>query len=267
MGAGFFVHVFSLIQAAASDRWFCVDHALIDRCLRRAICRAERPGDLQPTDPAPLPGNRAGGLAGKYAERFAGHIWLPIRLGSSSPLMTSTYGQPPGWPDASCQPIGPDDLPANWPDSFAGQTDRATCEQAVQGDWLQTARPSSDDLAANFLAGDSQRFLKIANDRLREPTIPRIRQRWTTIARARSTRANAGQRSALKNRRMFNARQRRTTISAEKTTHVQRSPTPKCAIGTRLPEGTTGTPGRGSRAALLGAHFGGGSLPPDGREA
>ena len=132
-------------------RWSFVGVSLIDRCLRRAICRAEGPGGLQLIDPAPLAGNRAGVLAGKYAEGFAGHIWLPIAQGSNSPLMTSTYGQPPGWPDASCWPRRPSDLPANRPDSFAGQSDRATCEQAVQDDWLQTVRPRSEKLAAIFL--------------------------------------------------------------------------------------------------------------------
>jgi len=104
-------------------------------------------------------------------------------------------------------------LPANGPDSFAGQSDRATWKQAVQGDWLQTGRPRSKFLVANFFAGDSQRFLKIANDRLRESTMPQIWQRsiscrplWTTISGARSTLADAGQRSALENQRKFNAR-------------------------------------------------------------
>ena len=246
---------------------------MIDRCLLRALCRAEGPGDLQPIDSAPLAGNRAGVLAGKYAEGFAGHIGLPTGQGSNSPLMTSTYGQPPGWPDASCWPRGPSDLPANRPDSFAGQSDRATCEQAIQGDWLQTVRPRSDRLAANFLVGDSQRFPKIANDRLRESTMPRIWQRsindeplWTTISGARSTHASAGQRSALENQRKFNARRRRTTIGPRKSTQVQRSPTPKCAIGSRLAKGTTGALGRDSKATLLGAHLRGGSLPPDGSE-
>jgi len=163
-----------------SDRWFCVDHALVDRCLLRALCRAEGPGDLQPTDPTPFAGNRAGGLAGKYAEGFASHIGLPIGQGSNSPFMTSTYGQPPGWPDVPCWPRGPSGLPANGPDSFAGQSDRATCAQAVQGDWLQTARPRSEELAANFLAGARQRFLKIANDP----------GRGSTIANDRSLRLN-----------------------------------------------------------------------------
>jgi hypothetical protein len=134
--------------------------------------------------------------------------------------------------------MGPSDLPANGPDSFAGQSDRATCERSVQGDWLQTVRPRSEKLAANFFAGDSQRFLKIANDRLRESTMPQIRQRsingrslWTTISGARSTLADAGQRSpldnqrkinargagqrsALENQRRFNARQRENVLSA-----------------------------------------------------
>ena len=150
---------------------------MIDRCLLRTICRAERPGDLQPIDPAPLTGNRAGVLAGKCAEGFASHIGLPIGQGSNSPLMTSTYSQPPGWPDASCWPMGPIGLPANGPGRFAGQGDRATCEQAVQGALLQTVRPHSKKFAGHFFGGDRQRFLKIANDPCLGSTIAHDRQR------------------------------------------------------------------------------------------
>ena len=202
---------------------------MIDRCLLRTICRAERPGDLQPTGPVLLAGNRAGGLAGKCTEGFAGHIGLAIGQGSNSPLMTSTYGQPPGWPEASCWPMGPSGLPANVPDRFAGQSDRATCGQTVQGDWRQTVRPRSEKLAANYFGSDSQRFLKIANDRLRETTIPRSgqrsingRRRWTTIGGARSTLANAGQRSALQNQRNFNAGQRSALENQRKFNARQR---------------------------------------------
>ena len=160
---------------------------MIDRCLLGALCRAERPVDLQPTDSAPLAGNGSGGLAGKYAEGFASHAGLPIGQGSTSPLMTSTYGQPPGWSDVSCQPIGQSNLPANGPDSFAGRSDRATCEQAGQGDWLQTARPRAEKFAEKFFAGDCQRLLKIANDRQRFPGSSNDRQHQTTIDRERST--------------------------------------------------------------------------------
>jgi len=137
---------------------------------------------LQPTDPTPLAGNPAGGLAGKYAEGFASHIGLPSGQGSNSPLMTSTYGQPPGWPDASCWPRGPSGLPANGPNSFAGQSDRATCEQAVQGALLQTARPYPGTFAGKFFGGDRQRFLKIANDPCLGSTIAHERQRSLAAA-------------------------------------------------------------------------------------
>jgi len=144
---------------------------LIDRCLLRALCRAEGPGDLQPTDPAPLAGNRASGLAGKYAEGFAGHIGLPIGQGSNSPLKTSTYGQPPGWPDASCWPRGPSALPAKWA--------RQLCRPERPGD-LRASRPgrlaanrsaAPRDICGKFFGGDRQRFLKIANDPCRGSTI------------------------------------------------------------------------------------------------
>jgi len=209
----------------------CVGFSLIDRCLLGALCRAERPVDLQPTDSAPLAGNGSGGLAGKYAEGFASHAGLPIGQGSTSPLMTSTYGQPPGWSDVSCQPIGQSNLPANGPDSFAGRSDRATCEQAGQGDWLQTARPRAEKFAERFFAGDCQRFLKIANDRQRSPTIANDSQAQATIG-------NTRQRSTVKDQRISNARrrslglgQRSTTIAPERSTHFQRSPTQKWTIG------------------------------------
>jgi len=127
-------------------------------------------------------------------------------------------------------------LPASAPDRFASQTDRTTCAQAAQDALLQAARPRPEKFAERFFAGDCQRFLKIANDRQRSPTIASASQRFPgsgndrqrqttidrgksthfqrtpTIVRARATLDNDRQRSSVKNQRTSNARQRKNGL-------------------------------------------------------
>jgi hypothetical protein len=122
-------------------------------------------------------------------------------------------------------------LPASAPDRFASKTDRAPCAQAAQDALLPPARPRPEKFAERFFAGHCQRFLKIANDRQREPTISRLGQRSTTPDNDRRWRINAFPTHADDRQGSGNDRQRQTTIGREKSTHFQRSPTQKWTMG------------------------------------
>jgi len=94
---------------------------------------------------------------------------------------------------------------------------------------LQTARSRAEKFAEGFFAGDCQRFLKIANDRQRSPTIASASQRFPGSS---------------------NDRQHQTTVDRGKSTHFQRSPTIARARAT-IDNDRQRSPGLGQRSTTI----------------